>query len=75
VLPKHTDLMLMNIEGYEYTLLPYLLDQQLLPDRLMVQWHRHGDADGTHDALMARLDTVYRRLWAYGDTLMAWGRI
>lgn len=74
VLPKHVDLMLVNIEGYEYTLLPYLLDQQLLPDRLMVQWHTWADAGGEHSAIVARLERTHARLWDYGDTLQAWGR-
>jgi FkbM family methyltransferase len=74
VLPERVDVMLMNIEGYEYTLLPYLIENDRLPDALMVQWHRHGDTSGAHDALIAQIERTHRRLWDYGDVLMAWGR-
>ena len=73
-LPTPIALMLVNIEGYEYTLLPYLLDTGQLPERLMVQWHTHATTGAAHDALLARLDAHYGgRLWDYGPVLMAWG--
>lgn len=42
----HIDLMVMNIEGGEYDLIPRLLVTGWLPriDRLAVQWHLYGDA-------------------------------
>lgn len=72
----HIDLMPMNIEGYEYTLLPYMLDQGILPCRLMVQFHTFADPDGM------RLAGIYRQLealnyhitWTYGVMLTAWDR-
>lgn len=38
---NHIDLMIMNIEGYEYTLLPYMRAHDILrkTERLAVQWH------------------------------------
>lgn len=70
------DLMLINIEGYEYTLLPHMLDVSILPKRLLMQWHLFGDPDG---AIMAqhwtRLETLgYRIVWTYGVMLTAWER-
>ena len=56
------DLMLMNIEGYEYTLIPHMLSQGITPKRLMVQCH--GD-------LIEQIDG-YRVLWTYGRVLTAW---
>lgn len=37
----HVDLMVMNIEGSEYTLLPHMRNKEILKkvDRLAVQWH------------------------------------
>jgi FkbM family methyltransferase len=58
------DLMLMNIEGYEYTLIPYMLSVGIRPKRLMVQCH--GD-------MIDRIDG-YRMLWTYGMVLTAWER-
>jgi len=68
------DLMLMNIEGYEYTLLPHMIARGLLPDRLMVQWHPPNGGEAQHDALLAAIERTHRRLWDYGAVLMAWER-
>lgn len=67
----HIDLLLMNIEGYEHTLLPHMLDQGIYPDRLMVQMH---DFAGDSAVMRARLARIYRLLWDYGDVLTAWER-
>lgn len=64
------DLLLMNIEGYEYTLLPHMLDRGILPKRLMVQFHG-TDADTAR--MFDRLfQAGYRVLWTYGSVLTAW---
>lgn len=39
-------LMVLNVEGYEYTLLPYLLENGIQPQRLLVQFHHYA----THKA-------------------------
>jgi FkbM family methyltransferase len=70
------DLMLMNIEGYEYTLLPHILEKNILPKRLMVQFHTFVDEYGMalahiHAALELR---GYRIAWTYGVMLTAWER-
>jgi FkbM family methyltransferase len=70
------DLMMMNIEGYEYTLIPHMLDQSILPDRLMVQFHSFVDPDGgklaaIHERMAAAGYTVP---WTYGVHLTAWER-
>lgn len=72
----HIDLMLMNIEGYEYILLPYMLDRSIFPQRLMVQFHTFADEDG---AKLARIHTQLEQLsytiaWTYGTKLTAWER-
>lgn len=76
VLPLHIDLMLMNIEGYEYTLLPHMIAQGILPQRLMVQFHRFADEDGTRTAAIFGVLAMvgYRVAWSYGDVLTAWER-
>lgn len=70
------DLMLMNIEGYEYTLLPHMLDKGILPKRLMMQWHLFGDPWGmTMAGHWTRLEALgYRIAWTYGVILTAWER-
>lgn len=70
---ENIDLMLMNIEGYEYTLLPHMLDKGILPDRLMVQFHAFADPDGSKlKAIKRRLKKHYTVAWEYGITLIAW---
>ena len=73
---KRIDLMLINIEGYEYTLIPHMLDQGILPDRLMVHFHTFADPGGMQMAAiyegLARAG--YRIAWTYGVVLTAWER-
>lgn len=73
---KQIDLMLMNIEGYEYTLLPHMLERGILPKRLMVQFHAFADPDGMALAhIHAALERHgYRIVWTYGVMLTAWER-
>lgn len=70
------DLMLMNIEGYEYTLLPHMLNKGILPKRLMVQFHTFVDEYGMALAKIHQQleDVGYRIVWTYGVMLTAWER-
>lgn len=72
----HIDLMLVNIEGYEYTLLPYMLEQAITPCRLMVQFHTFADPNGMQLARIHQMleDRYYRVAWTYGVMLTAWDR-
>lgn len=69
---SRVDLMLINIEGYEYTLLPHMFDQGIYPDRLMVQFHKFADPDD-HGAraIQQRMTGRYRLAWDY-SVLTAW---
>lgn len=69
------DLMLVNIEGYEYTLLPHMFDQGIYPERLMVQFHKFADPE-EHGAraIQQRMTGRYRLAWDYG-VLTAWERL
>lgn len=68
---RRIDLMLMNIEGYEHTLIPHMLDRGILPQRLVAQMHRFA---GDSTTLRSTLARQYRLLWDYGDVLSAWER-
>lgn len=70
------DLMLINIEGYEYTLIPHMLDQGILPQHLMVQFHTFADPSGVETGhIYERLAELgYRVAWTYGVVLTAWER-
>lgn len=65
----HIDLMLMNIEGHEFTLIPHMFAQGIYPQRLMVQLH---GSDAQTNALRALLAQSYAPLWDYGYVLSAW---
>lgn len=66
---RHIDLMLMNIEGYEFDLIPHMLDNGILPDVLMVQFHGERMQE-TRTKMME----FYSLIWDYGEALSAWRR-
>lgn len=70
------DLMLINIEGYEYQLIPHMLDAHIYPLRLMVQFHTFADPLGVAQAaIYEQLATLgYGIAWSYGVMLTAWER-
>ena len=71
----HIDLLLMNIEGYEYTLIPHMLNCGILPDCLMVQFHPQPNHERTM-AIYDQLDGLgYEVKWTYGVVLTAWERL
>lgn len=61
------DLCLVNIEGYEHILLPYMFDKGIFPELLMVQMHGEGQGK-----LRKKIARHYRPLWYYGRVLSAW---
>lgn len=67
------DLMLINIEGGEFTLLPHMLQQGVLPRRLMVQFHDYGNPRPQTETRRL-LAEKYRVMWDYGTVLSAWER-
>lgn len=73
---SYIDLMLMNIEGYEYTLIPHMIKRGILPQRLMVQFHTFADPSGVETGrIYERLTAAgYRIAWTYGVVLTAWER-
>lgn len=61
------DLMLINIEGYEHILIPYMLDNGIVPNILMVQMH------GNDKKTVEKVNSIYNNLlFDYGGTLRAW---
>jgi FkbM family methyltransferase len=64
-------LMLMNIEGGEYTLIPHMFKQGIFPKWFMVQMHLRW---GNEQPLRAIIAEHYRLLWDYGTILTAWER-
>lgn len=71
------DLTSMNIEGYEYELLPYLVktgDIGLLQD-LAVQFHLFADPDGSrYESIKRLLAPTHELLWEAFPTWVAWRR-
>lgn len=59
----HSDLVVMNIEGYEYTLLSHLRQHNILPtiDRLAIQWHLGLQPDGqvTEEVMNRHIDRLF----------------
>lgn len=65
------NLLIMNIEGYEYELLPYLIEKGWLRqvDRLAVQWHLNLGNDGHINEILAQIDETHNRVL---DEFPAW---
>ena len=74
----HIDLVMMNIEGMEYVLLPYLLDMGVatIIERFCVQWHTFMDESGViYEAICEKLRAAgFERIWSYFPTLEAWSK-
>jgi len=71
------DLMLINIEGYEYDLLPFMIKKGIMPRirNLMVQFHLFADPSGSATVgLRKSIGATHDILWDYGSTLVAWRR-
>lgn len=68
------DLLLMNIEGYEFTLLPYIESWLPFVRFLMVQFHLGTGGDHTNEYAMIRerLDRERRVRFDYGPRLVCW---
>ena len=69
------DLMLVNIEGYEYELLPFMIKKGIILRirNLMVQFHLFADPSGSATAdLRKSIGVSHDILWDYGSTLVAW---
>lgn len=71
------DLLLMNIEGYEYELLPFMLERSIVERIrfLMAQFHllREGDAE-RYVQLRQELKSTHQLYFDYGTTLVCWER-
>lgn len=71
------DLMLMNIEGYEYRLLPELIEGGVLDHirLLAVQFHETYEAEGEYEAICEAIERTHRDLGAgLGRPLRTWER-
>lgn len=69
------DLMMINIEGYEYPLLWRMLDLGIIERvrHLAVQWHRSHDPSGdTERRIRARLAETHDVRFDFGAMLVGW---
>lgn len=56
------DFMLINIEGYEYDLIPYLMEHNLAPKEWMIQFHFYKDSKAVeYAAVREQLEGHYFR--------------
>lgn len=71
----HIDLLLINIEGYEFVLLPHIMPWLTNVKWLMVQFHLQAggkDWTGEYHAIREQLSTTHNILWDYGPVLVCW---
>jgi FkbM family methyltransferase len=71
---KHIDLCLMNIEGYEFKLIPYMIETGIMDriDYFMCQFHLNlGNENEYHD-LRRELSKTKKIRFDYGPILTCW---
>jgi FkbM family methyltransferase len=69
------DLIMMNIEGYEFKLIPYMLEKGILQKvkYFMCQFHPHGyEQEEEYEVLRKRIGEVMDVHFDYGIVLMCW---
>ena len=73
---KSIDLLMMNIEGYEYKLIPHMLQNGVLEmiDNFCVQFHTKFDANIQMEFCLSILRSKFDLAWDYGTVLSAWKR-
>lgn len=72
------DVMLMNIEGYEFQLIPYLVEKGIMKrvKYFMCQFHTFEDADeAKYLALRELLGKTMAVEWDYGKVLTCWRQV
>lgn len=65
-------LCFMNIEGYEYQLIPYMLELGMRPDHWMIQFHFIEKSLDDHFAIHEMLKGAGYRLWSIGKGWERW---
>lgn len=71
------DLMLMNIEGYEFKLIPYMLERGLFAKikYFMCQFHPEGEGGvRAFVRIFGQMKEIYNVRFDYGPVLIAWER-
>jgi FkbM family methyltransferase len=71
---RNIDLMLMNIEGYEFTLIPYMIDMGIMKkvNYFMCQFHLLGKYEGAYELIRRKMGQMKRVRFEYGTTLTCW---
>lgn len=68
------DLALMNIEGAEYLLLPYMIEMLLMEEfkYFWCQFHPNGEEDTRHIEIFSGMERTHDLLWDCYPTAVAW---
>lgn len=69
---ENIDLALVNIEGYEYILLPYMMAKNIKPQKLLIQFHNYDGRNREQETRELLVKSGYRVMWDYGTVLSAW---
>ena len=73
-LPKHVDLLKLNVEGDEYRIIKHLAAKDRLKDirHLQIQFHKGSREYAEVESLLLR---HHRRLWRYPGVWETWRRV
>lgn len=71
---KHIDLCLMNIEGYEFKLIPYMIETGIMDkiDYFMCQFHLTSATENEYHDLRRLLGKTKKLRFDYGPVLTCW---
>ena len=70
------DLALMNIEGGEYILLPFMIENGLMENfkNFWCQFHPEGPEDLRHEEIFSGMEKTHEVMWDFYPTAVAWRR-
>ena len=71
---QNINLCLMNIEGYEFKLIPYMIETGIMDriDYFMCQFHLQGGKETEYYDIRRRLSETKKIRFDYGPTLTCW---
>lgn len=71
---EHIDLCLMNIEGYEFKLIPHMIETGIMDriDYFMCQFHLNSGSENEYHDLRRKLSETKKIRFDYGPILTCW---
>lgn len=71
---QKADVVLMNIEGSEYILIPEMIETGIMSrfEHFWCQFHPHDSSDLRHEEIFAEMEKTHEMIWNCFPTAVAW---